>query len=174
MSIQAVAWAIEQQEVIEPNVRLVLICLANCCGSPTGENAFPAIARLCRDSGLSESTVRRCLKQLEKASMIMRGNQAIAAAYIDRLDRRPVVYDLLMPRGVTQTPRKANGVSNDPERGVNQTGTGCQSLTPNPSLKSVRKPKSVLTTIPEVDEEIRQRFGRAVDTLAHLKRFGGK
>jgi hypothetical protein len=106
--------------------------------------------------------------------MITRGNQAIAAAYIERLDRRPVVYDLLMPRGVTQTPRKANGVSNDPPRGVKRGGNGVSELDTQSSLKSVRKPKSVLKTIPEVDEEIRQRFGHAVDTLTHLKRFGGK
>lgn len=173
MSIQAVAWAIEQQEVTEPNARLVLICLANCCGSPTGENAFPAISRLCRDTGLSESSVRRYLKRLEKAALIMKGNQAIAAAYIPRVGYRPTLYNLLM-RGVTQTPLAQGGVSNEPMRGVKQALSGVSELDTQSSLKSVRKPKSDLKTIPEVDEEIRQRFGRAVDTLTHLKRFGGK
>ena len=65
MSIQAVAWAIEQQQVKDPNSRLVLICLANYSGT-SGRDAFPAVSTLCRDSGLSESTVRRHLGELAR------------------------------------------------------------------------------------------------------------
>src|SRR6185312_11905490 len=143
MSVQAMAWAIEQQEVREPETQLVLMCLANYAAAD-GANAFPSIQRLTRDSRLSESTVRRQLQKLEKMSLIRRGNQAITAAFIIRPDRRPTVYDLLMSRGVYGTPREPNGVSAEALRGVKNGPTGCQSLTPDPSL-SGREPKSVLT-----------------------------
>jgi len=55
---------------------------------------FPAVNTLAEDTGLSESTVRRKLQELEELELVNRGNQAIAAAHIERADRRPIVYDL--------------------------------------------------------------------------------
>lgn len=144
MSVQAMAWAIEQQEITAAEGRLVLICLANYANA-SGEDAFPSNARLCRDTGLSESTVRRWLQRLQALSLICLGNQAIAVAKVARADRRPVVYQLVLTpqvsRGVTVTPREVNGVSNPIPRGVKLASTGCQALTPDPSL-SVINPKS--------------------------------
>lgn len=131
LSWQATAWAIKQQETKEPNQRFVLLCLANYAG-PDGCNAFPAVNTLAEDTGLSESTVRRKLQELEELELVNRGNQAIAAAHIERADRRPIVYDLPLERGVTVLPREPNGVSNNEERGVNQEATGCQAMTPDP------------------------------------------
>lgn len=128
------AWAIEQQEITEPGSRFVLICLAN-YSDAIGKNAFPSIPRLSKDSGLSESSVRRRLHSLEKAGLIRQGNQNIAAAYIGRADRRPIVYDLVIERPVTQQPRIDNGVSPRPERGVREKLTTCQADT-----QSVRDP----------------------------------
>lgn len=168
MSIQAMAWAIEQQEVTDSAARFVLVCLANCAGA-NGENAFPAIQRICRDSGLSESTVRRSLKLLEKASMIVRGNQAIATAYIPRNDKRPVVYDLLMngvshrhPVGRAGCQGDTSGVSHRPERGV--------MVTPNPTQRSVRNPKRVLQTDLRAENQKRAEFERQLQTLTQRKK----
>lgn len=161
MSIQAMAWAIEQREVTDPQSRLVLICLANYADA-VGANAFPSISRLCGDTGLSESSVRRRLRELEERVMIGRGNQAISAAHIGRADRRPTVYDLIIPRGVSLTPRERNGVSGEPSRGVRKGSTGCQSLTPDPS-ESVREPKSAKS---DYREEFRRRFGHYPTALA--------
>jgi DNA-binding transcriptional ArsR family regulator len=51
------------------------------------------------DTGLGERTVRRHLRKLEALGLIVRGNQAIAAAHIKRRDRRPTVYDLPLENG---------------------------------------------------------------------------
>lgn len=93
MSIQAMAWAIEQQLVTDAPTRHVLLCLAN-YADKVGMGAFPSAATLAKETGLSERTVRQRLEKLQAAGIIKRGNQAIAAAYIKREDRRPVVYDL--------------------------------------------------------------------------------
>lgn len=117
MSVQAMAWAIEQQEVRDATARHVLLALANYADNE-GRSAFPSTAKLERDTGLSESTIRRKLDALEQAGLIEKGNQAIVAAYIDRGDRRPICYDLTMgKRGVVVTPGD--------ERGVTVTRTGC-------------------------------------------------
>lgn len=145
MSVQAMAWAIEQQGVREASSRHVLLCLANYADN-NGKAAFPSTAKLERDTGLSESTIRRKLDALEDAGLIEKGNQEIVKAYIERGDRRPVCYDLKMEKpGVIVTPREergvtvtdtgchgdANGVSTESERGV--------TVTPKPSL-TINKP----------------------------------
>ncbi len=111
MSVQAISWALGQQRVTAASARHVLLCLANYAGED-GRNAFPSIARLCADTGLSERAVRNNLRDLEEAGVIERGNQAVAAAFIDRADRRPTVYDIRIDdeeRGAGNAAREATG-----------------------------------------------------------------
>lgn len=118
MSIQAMVWALEQQEIQEPAARHVLLCLAN-YADKEGRGAFPSSSSLSQDTGLSVRTVKYKLDTLESAGLIRRGKQAIAAAYIDRADRRPTVYDMAMERGAPHAPGS--------ERGANDDATGCSS-----------------------------------------------
>ncbi|OZY39366.1 helix-turn-helix domain-containing protein [Pseudomonas fragi] len=115
------AWALAlPKQVLEnPSARHVLLCLANYAGSD-GRGAFPSAKTLSEDTGLGERTVRLKLDELEQSGFILRGNQAIAAAYIDRRDRRPVVYDLQIKRGASAAPRNERDADND--------RAGCSSL----------------------------------------------
>jgi len=165
------AWAIEQQEVTEPVTQLVLICLANYAGAH-GENAFPSLARLTRDTRLSERAVRIHLRKLEQLMLIRRGNTAVVDAYVKRSDRRPVCYDLLMSRGAPDSPRNATGGTGSTNGGHVVHSRGAPHA-PDPSPRSVREPKSVLQ---KVEEEIAQRFGTKptaalVNGLAQAKRL---
>lgn len=63
MSIQAVAWALEQ-DIGDAAAKLVLISLANAVNGKTGR-CFPTIEQICKESSCSPSTVRRKLKWLE-------------------------------------------------------------------------------------------------------------
>jgi Helix-turn-helix domain len=152
VSIQAMAWAIEQQEVKDPVTRLVLICLSN-YASADGTSAFPSINRLMNDTGLSERSVRRRLRQLEKMIMIRLGSKAVVAAKIKRTDRHPRAYDILIPRGAPQTPRTnsrgqtdRSGGSNGPLRGVQQT--------PDPSEGTIKDP------VQDFVKDFTKRFGK--------------
>jgi hypothetical protein len=134
------AWAIEQQDVRDAHARHVLLCLANYADN-NGKAAFPSTATLVEDTGMSESTIRRKLDQLEQAGLIVKGNQAVVAAYIARGDRRPVCYDMSMKkRGVAVTGRDSRGVTEmvtgcQPEsNGVSNEGSRGVTVTPNPSL----------------------------------------
>ncbi|GEM_PF-1220506 len=68
MSIQAVAWALEQ-DIGDAAAKLVLISLANAVNGKTGR-CFPTVEQICKESSCSESTVRRKLKWLESNSWI--------------------------------------------------------------------------------------------------------
>ncbi|MEW9581389.1 helix-turn-helix domain-containing protein [Paraburkholderia sp. DGU8] len=121
MSWQATKWALEQQIVEDSTARHVLVCLAHYAGDQ-GKNAFPSTATLVKISGLSERTVRLKLDLLETAGAIVRGDQAIAAAHIDRVDRRPVCYDLCMQRPANLAPREEErGATGAPRSAI----TGC-------------------------------------------------
>lgn len=113
------SWALAQQVITDPPARHVLLCLANYAGE-NGMGAFPAAETLAKHTGLALRTIRLKLSQLEEAGVIVRGNQAIAAAYIERADRRPVVYNLVIKRGESCAPREATGCSSQPN-GVNLT-----------------------------------------------------
>lgn len=139
MSVQAMAWALAQQEVTESHSRHVLLCLAN-YADQSGRAAFPAVSSLALDTGLAPRTVQYRLRELEAVGLIRRGNQAIAAAYITQRDRVPVCYDLDLSRGAQDAPRAERGACDDasgctPEQnGVHaKTERGAQRA-PNPSI----------------------------------------
>lgn len=138
MSVQAIAWALSQQIVRQPAARHVLLCLANYAGED-GRNAFPSVARLVAETGLSERAVRSNLRELEDMGVLKRGNQAIAAAYIDRADRRPVVYDIVMERGAGDAAREGTGCTEE-ANGVQQKQERGAAAAPDPSYKPSIEP----------------------------------
>lgn len=132
------ALALPKASLENPAARHVLLCLANYAGSD-GRGAFPSALTLSDDTGLSERTVRLKLDELEKAGFIAEGNQAIAAAYIERRDRRPVVYDLQLKRGANAAPRKERGADNrtgcsSQQNGVQENAERGAAAAPNTSL----------------------------------------
>lgn len=163
------AWAIEQQEIHNPTARLVLICLAN-YASADGTSAFPSVARLAADTGLSERAVQQKLRELEQAMMIRKGNQALPAAHIKRSDRRPVCYELLMkPRGAPYSPRTETGCNTTTD-GVNVTTKRGEPRAPDPSsYPSVnRQAKTIKKELSESEKERRRKqMAELIATLKH-------
>ena len=135
MSVQAMTWALEQQEVAEPHARHVLLCLAN-YADQDGRAAFPSVARLATDTGLSARTVQYRLRDLEQAGAIRRGNQAVPAAYITQRDRIPVCYDIALERGAQRAPGARHDVTGcTPEQsGVHATTERGAPGAPNPPI----------------------------------------
>lgn len=153
MSIQAMAWAIRQQVVTSRSARHVLLLLAN-CANEDGQNAFPSVARMARESGLSERGVQIALRDLEKAGVIREGNQQAATIHIRRQDKRPTVYDIVMietpGRGEEASPRgpeRGEEASPRAATGRNPCGDGVKISTergevaaPDPSLEPSENP----------------------------------
>lgn len=132
MSVQAMAWALTQQFITDPAARHVLLCLAN-YSNERGAAAFPSVDTLSRDTGLAERTIRYKLDALCEAGVIRRGNQAIAAAYINRHDRRPTVYDIAVERGAADAPGEATGCISQQD-GVQLTTERGAPRAPNPPI----------------------------------------
>lgn len=68
MSIQAVA-AVLESDVGEVAAKMLLVCLANAHNTATGV-CCPSIERLCKESGMSRSSVKRWLKWLAEEGFI--------------------------------------------------------------------------------------------------------
>ncbi|CAI8828563.1 Helix-turn-helix domain-containing protein [Pseudomonas donghuensis] len=171
------ALAIPKAALDNPAARHVLLCLANYAGSD-GRGAFPSAGTLSEDTGLSERTVRLKLDELEKGGWIAEGNQAIAAAYIDRRDRRPVVYDLQLKRGASAAPRKERGADNrtgcsSQQNGVQENAERGAAAAPNPSVNhqgtEEQQPRDLASVIEEQDRQTvesqddRQRFAMVAE-----------
>lgn len=93
MSIEAVAWALNDAPTTSTTDTLVLVGLAN-HADPDGRHAFPSVDRLASYARLTRRGVQLALRRLEGERIIEPGDQRVAAAYIGRGDRRPTVYDL--------------------------------------------------------------------------------
>ncbi|HDS1550643.1 TPA: helix-turn-helix domain-containing protein [Stenotrophomonas maltophilia] len=132
MSVQAMAWAMDQKRIADPAARHVLLCLAN-YADKDGRGAFPSADSLSQDTGLSVRTVRLKLVQLVEAGLTVKGNQALAAVYINRADRRPVVYDLVMSRDAAAAPREEARGAADGTNGVQLTAERGAAAAANPS-----------------------------------------
>ncbi|QVI77948.1 helix-turn-helix domain-containing protein [Pseudomonas syringae] len=173
------AWALQipRTTLSDSSARHVLLCLANYAGTD-GRGAFPSATTLSEDTGLSERTVRSKLELLRASELIVPGNQALAAVYIERHDRRPVVYDLPIKRGANPAPRAERGADNGTgckpqQSGVqNSTERGAKSA-PNPSpnhqLTEQQQPREISDVIDEQDKQVlestddRQRFAMFAD-----------
>lgn len=145
------SWALSLpvQALKDSSARHVLLCLANYAGTD-GRGAFPSATTLSDDTGLSERTVRAKLEVLRVSGLIIPGNQALAAVYIERHDRRPVVYDLPIKRGADSAPRSSRGAENS---------TGCNSQQNGVQISAERGAKSAPNTSlnHQVTEEQQQR-----------------
>lgn len=137
MSVEAIAWVLNHAPVESPVSKLVLVALAN-HAHPDGSAAFPSVATICRYTCLSERSVRQHLDSLEKQGVIRRCDPKIVAAYIDRADRRPIGYDIMLGVQETQVVGQrgagdsSNGVQEIPERGAGGA--------PKPSNKPSKEP----------------------------------
>lgn len=163
------AWALEQQLVTDAPARHVLLCLANYADN-IGRGAFPAAQTLSEDTGLSERTIRTKLDVLESQGLIKRGNQALAATYIDRVDRRPVCYDLCLERGASLAPRYQSRGASDDTNGVQLTTERGAGAAPNTSVnrqKEIQKNTRTDGAVPDdhplwanVNPQVRDDFKR--------------
>jgi len=172
MSIQAMAWAIEQQEVTQPGARHVLLCLCN-YADQNGDAVFPSVDRLARDTGLDRRSVQRQLRRLEEAIVIVRSNPAIVAARIGRADRRPHCYRIIMTGRHSVTPSEVtgrHGVTNGAAPVRERGGTMPPDPSSDPSLNLKRESARAIPAgsgaNPEANPERREEFKRRVREMA--------
>ncbi|OAP24178.1 MULTISPECIES: helix-turn-helix domain-containing protein [Amycolatopsis] len=145
MSIEAINWALKHARIPEDrrdssSLAVVLIGLAN-HADPEGRNAFPSLATLASYTRLTERSVRYALRNLEQLGLIQSADPRIVAAHVQRADRRPNGYDLVMasdgPAGRGQRLPSAgqHEGQNTTPRAANNHETGG-----NPCPRTIHKP----------------------------------
>lgn len=106
VSLDPILWALKDAPVADSLERLVLVALAERAARADGCTAFPSRDTLAEMVLADPKTVQRVLGRLAKRGLIARGDQS-AARYL-RADRRPVVYDLMIPFSWFPNPERMN------------------------------------------------------------------
>ncbi|MFE9222372.1 hypothetical protein ACFYN3_39495 [Streptomyces lavendulae] len=97
MSLNAMRWvAGGDAPTADTNEFAVLNAMAD-KARPDGCGTWLSKDTIAAYTHLSQESVRRCLRRMTRRGLIARGDQSLVAGY--RADRRPVVYDLLIPYG---------------------------------------------------------------------------
>jgi len=134
LSKAAVLWVLDEAPGLPSRLVSTLAAVARYAGED-GTGAHPSATTIAFHTRKSESQAKRDLAELENLKLISRGNQGIVA-YI-RADRRPVVYDLAMPRGSTHdTPSNGHGVAPMHARGSTHASNGVAPVLPEEFLKN--------------------------------------
>lgn len=141
MSVKALTWAFEQK--LKPTQKIVLLALAD-HANDSGE-CWPGINKLCEKAGVSRSTLKRALEELEENGFIQRQERKRQNG-----SQTSNLYFLTL-----------EGVQNEP-------GGSPQVNPPEPSLElqldnSLRKRKGVETPIPDD-------FAPNAETIAFCKK----
>lgn len=146
MSIQAVAWALDYQDLpldkrtkrMSSAAKLVLIALAN-HASPDGTDAFPSVGTISRYTGLSERMAQYTLGALVDHGTIAPTPHPLKRdGVISRGDHRPNSYDLIaMARGA----KSSTGCKVTPPRGA-KSGTD---FAPEPSVEPKEEPTPLVS-----------------------------
>lgn len=106
MSLDPILWALKDAPVADTLERVVLVALAERCARADGCTAFPSRDTLADTALADPKTVQRVVRRLETRGLIAKGDQS-AARYL-RADRRPVVWDLLIPYSWFPNPERMN------------------------------------------------------------------
>lgn len=123
-------WALYDAPVTEPSQVLVLLALADHVGDD-GRGAWPSVATIAAGARCKRRTVQYALRALEQQGLIRKGDQGLTQHH--RADRRPVVWDLVLPRGASSARRDLYGVQPTTSRGATQRIYGVQPIAPEPS-----------------------------------------
>lgn len=106
MSLGPILWALKDAPVADSMERLILVVLGEHAGGADGCTAFPSRDTIASLALADPKTVQRVIQRLIKRKLIAPGDQG-AAQYI-RADRRPVVYDLMIPYSWFSDPERMN------------------------------------------------------------------
>ncbi|MFJ8314039.1 MULTISPECIES: hypothetical protein [unclassified Streptomyces] len=95
MSLEAMVWAVSgDAPVADVNEFAVLGCMAD-KADHDGCGTWQSKETIAQRTHVSEETVKRCWRNMLKRGLIAKGDQDLVKHY--RADKRPVVYDLLIP-----------------------------------------------------------------------------
>jgi hypothetical protein len=159
MSVKAIAWVLEQQE-LKGSQKLVMIALADRCNE--SGMCWPSVERIARAASLSKRSAQRVLGDLEKDGWITRELRAH-----HQTSRYWVHFD----RGANLSPLKTEGCHLVQSGVTNEVVRGDIALSPKPS-RTVREPSVPPYSPPTCDdlfEQFWQIYPRGIGKAAARK-----
>src|ERR1051325_1690249 len=132
MSIRVMTWVLDEAPTSDVYEVLVLLTLAD-HANDDGTGCWPSMRKIALRARCSERKARYVLRDLERKGMICGGDQRLTQHH--RPDRRPTVYNLVLPRGAQRAGRDESGGHDGPERGAQQGVNGGHSHAPEPSFE---------------------------------------
>jgi hypothetical protein len=145
LSHPAVLWAMDEAPDVPARLVSALFAVARYAG-PDGRGAYPSVQAVGAIVRKNDRNTRKDLAELRQLGLLLPGDQRLVKDI--RADRRPFVYDLPMPRGVSRdlshggsqaTSRNGHGGSQEVERGVAECPSGGSQATPKEVLKTSGK-----------------------------------
>ena len=146
-------WALHEAPCANPTQRVILLAMAD-PAHDDGTCSFRSQATLAGIVGCSDRTIREHLSDMEERGLIRRGDQELVSHY--RGDRRPIVWDLAMPRAEISSGRKfdvenGNGRKSDVATAGSSAGHGRKWGSDKPStnqeLNRGKSPDSVTPSL---------------------------
>ena len=129
MSFQAMAWAVKQK--MQTNQKFLLIMLANYASNDEGD-CYPSVDTLAKDTGLSRTSVQKCLKILAEKGFLEIKTRWENGRQLSNLYRLKQVWG----EGLPETPR----CQPDGRRGLTDTPPGASHVGPNLLEEPINQP----------------------------------
>lgn len=169
MSIEAMAWALNEAEVTDATEVLVLIGLANHAGHD-GTGARAGQAKLAQYARCSLRTLQRKLADLESRGIIRRGDQE-RAGHIP-VNIRPVVWDLVMD-GTSQVTRQNGGtvIAMTPQPRHSCDASATSRMTPHRTVREPSDEPSEVFNLAEAFDLFWMAYPRKQEKTAARKKF---
>jgi hypothetical protein len=144
LSIQALAWVLDETPDLPPNLFGVLCGLANHADAD-GRGAYPSVDRLAFYSRKSRRQVQTDLAKLRELRLITEGDQRLVAHIDPRY--RPIVYDLALDRRRPRYVKSTTAPEQEPtapgkprdevehDQGCGAASPGVKPASPKPSFE---------------------------------------
>jgi hypothetical protein len=140
ISKTAVEWAVYDAPGVPAHLLSTLIVYATFAGTD-GRGAHPSAATVAILTRKAERNAKKDITALVKLGLLVPGDPRIVAHI--RVDRRPAVYDLPIPRGdAHDTPSSICGVTHRTARGDAQGPDGVMQASPEQVLKRTWTPRA--------------------------------
>jgi hypothetical protein len=130
-------WALKEAPATSTTQRVILVTMAD-PAADDGTRSFLAQGTIAGIVGCTDRTVREHLGEMERAGLIRRGDQELVSHY--RADRRPVVWDLAVPRPEISSGRKSGVVTTG-----NPASNDRKSTSDKASTNPRTKPQEILS-----------------------------
>jgi hypothetical protein len=158
VSLNVILWALKEAPVEDPTQALILCAMAD-TAKADGTEARAAQATYATAARCSERTLRRHLQAMEKAGVIVRGDQELVAHL--RPDRRPVVWNLSI--GMRRSTAGQNDRPDSSVRGDNMTDrTRVSPRSPERGVKYDTNGRTLVTDKPTTEPSLKDEPSKSV------------